>query len=259
MRELFKIGPRRSQDEPTLFHPYHLQSHNHTHGIIPGTVYPPTHNINLHHSSLLGDLGEGIGSTLSILEGSDTSDPFPSLLYSTTNTTCEPHTDPNPMRATSEITPLLTKPSSPSTPLPSPTLPNFPTIFLTITLLIAMMSQPVVPHMPARGDCGLPQFDPKKLRELCCFFKDLKFHFARSQVVDEEEMKQHALRFIYCDTAELWEILPEFADATTSYQQFVDTVYKLYPGSDTKRCWSIGDMEKLVGDASRVGISSLAD
>ena len=72
-------------------------------------------------------------------------------------------------------------------------------------------------------------------------------------------MKQHALQFVDCDTMELWEILPEFADATTSYQQFVDTVYKLYPGSDTERCWSIGDMEKLVGEASRVGISSLAD
>ena len=72
-------------------------------------------------------------------------------------------------------------------------------------------------------------------------------------------MKQHALRFVDCDTAELWEILPEFADATTSYQKFVDAVYKLYLGSDAERHWSIGDMEKLIGEASRVGISSLAN
>ena len=96
--------------------------------------------------------------------------------------------------------------------------------------------------MPACGDHGLPQFDPERPRELRCFFEDLKFHFARSQVVDEEEMKQHALRFIDCDTAELWEILPEFADATASYQKFVNAVYKLYPGSDAERRWSIGDM-----------------
>ena len=74
------------------------------------------------------------------------------------------------------------------------------------------MPQPVVPHMPTHGDCRLPQFNPEKPRELRCFFKDLKFHFARSHVVDEEEMKQQALQFINCDTAELWEILPEFAD-----------------------------------------------
>ena len=72
-------------------------------------------------------------------------------------------------------------------------------------------------------------------------------------------MKQHALRFVNCDTAEHWEILPEFANMATSDQQFVNTVYKLYLGSDTKRHWSIGDMEKLVGEASRVGISSLAN
>ena len=44
-----------------------------------------------------------------------------------------------------------------------------------------------------------------------------------------------------------------------SYQQFVNAVYKSYPGSDAKRHWLIGDMEKLVGEASRVRISSLAD
>ena len=121
------------------------------------------------------------------------------------------------------------------------------------------MSQPVVPHMPARGDRGSPQFDPERPRELHRFFEDLKFHFTRSQVIDEEEMKQHALRFVDCDTAELWEILPEFANVAASYQKFVNAVYKLYPGSDAERCWSIGDMEKLVGEASRVGISSLAD
>ena len=72
-------------------------------------------------------------------------------------------------------------------------------------------------------------------------------------------MKQHALRFVDCDTVELWEILPKFADTAVSYQKFVDAVYKLYPGSDAERRWSIGDMEKLIGEASRVGISSLAD
>ena len=72
-------------------------------------------------------------------------------------------------------------------------------------------------------------------------------------------MKQHALRFIDCDTMELWEILPKFADTAMSYQQFVDAVYKLYLGLDAERCWLIGDMEKLVGAVSRVAISLLAN
>ena len=47
-------------------------------------------------------------------------------------------------------------------------------------------------------------------------------------------MKKHALRFVDCDTVELWEILPEFANTSVPYQDFVDAVYKLYPGSDAE-------------------------
>ena len=121
------------------------------------------------------------------------------------------------------------------------------------------MSQPVVPPMPARGDRGAPAFDPSKPRELRRFFEELKFHFGRSNVVDEATMKKHALRFADCDTAELWEILPEFADTAKTYQDFMDAVYKLYPGSDSEQRWAIADMDKLVGETSRVGILSLAD
>ena len=72
-------------------------------------------------------------------------------------------------------------------------------------------------------------------------------------------MKGHALRFVNCDTAELWEILPEFADSTAPYQKFVDAVCQLYPGSDAEQRWLIVDMEKLVADTLRTGILSLAD
>ena len=72
-------------------------------------------------------------------------------------------------------------------------------------------------------------------------------------------MKKHALRFADCDTAELWEILPEFADTAKMYQDFMDAVYKLYLGSDLERWWAIADMDKLVGETLQVGILSLVD
>ena len=71
--------------------------------------------------------------------------------------------------------------------------------------------------MPTHGEHGIPQFDPAKLCGLCHFFNDLNFQFVRLEVVDEVEMKGHAVWFVDCDTAELWEILPEFANATTLY------------------------------------------
>ena len=58
---------------------------------------------------------------------------------------------------------------------------------------------------------------------------------------------------------ELWEILPEFANVTTPYQNFVDAVCQLYPGSNAKQRWLIADMEILVADTLRTGISSLAN
>ena len=53
--------------------------------------------------------------------------------------------------------------------------------------------------------------------------------------------------------------MPEFADSTTPYQKFVDAVCQLYPGSNAEQCWLIADMEKLVADTSKTGISSLAN
>ena len=60
-------------------------------------------------------------------------------------------------------------------------------------------------------------------------------------------MKRHVVQFVDCNTTELWEILPKFTDTTKSYQDFVDAVYKLYPGLDSEWQWSIVDMDKLVG------------
>ena len=121
------------------------------------------------------------------------------------------------------------------------------------------MSQSLAPPMPTHGERGAPQFDPTKLHGLRHFFNDLNFQFVQSQVVDEAEMKGHALSFVNCDTMELWEILLKFANVTALYPKFVDAVCQLYPSSDVEQHWLIADMDNLVGDTSRTGILSLAD
>ena len=72
-------------------------------------------------------------------------------------------------------------------------------------------------------------------------------------------MKGHTLQFFDCDTTDLYEIVPKFTDTTMPYQKFVDAVYQLYLGSDAEKCWLIVDMDKLVGETSRTGISSLTN
>ena len=70
-------------------------------------------------------------------------------------------------------------------------------------------------------------------------------------------MKKHTMWFADWDAMELWEILPEFTDTAKAYQDFIDAVYKLYPGSDLEWRWVITDMDKLVGEMLQVGILSL--
>lgn len=88
---------------------------------------------------------------------------------------------------------------------------------------------------------------------------DLEFHFTRSAVEDATERKKHACWFLDIDTCELWETLPEYTNDKASYNKFCEAIYRLYPGSEEERKWSVADMDKLVGESSRIVILSLSD
>jgi hypothetical protein len=113
--------------------------------------------------------------------------------------------------------------------------------------------------MPARGDRAAPHFDPQLPRELRRYFDDLDFAFGRAGITDQTEKKKHACRYVDVDTADLWESITEYSDAQTSYGDFVKAIYSLYPGSEEERKWSVADMDKLVGERSRLSIISLGD
>ena len=121
------------------------------------------------------------------------------------------------------------------------------------------MATPAIIPMPVRGDRAAPKFDPKQPRELRRYFADLEFVLARAQITDEGEQKRHSTRYVDVDTSELWETLPEFADNTKTFEEYVKAVATLYPGADAERKWSVADMDKLVGERTRLGIISLGD
>ncbi|KAJ6461844.1 hypothetical protein C8R47DRAFT_993378 [Mycena vitilis] len=113
--------------------------------------------------------------------------------------------------------------------------------------------------MPARGDRNAPQFDSQKPRELLRYFSDLQYLFTRSNVTDSTEKKQHATRFLTVDDQDVWETLDEFTDATKTYEEFKRAVLNLYPGTDTDRKYSLGDLDALIGEYGRIGMHSKAD
>jgi hypothetical protein len=78
------------------------------------------------------------------------------------------------------------------------------------------------------------------------------------QVVDETEKKKHACQYVNIDTADLWEAIPEF-DVTKTFDEFKSAIFKLYPGSESERKWTIADMDKLVREQLRMGILDVSD
>jgi len=113
-------------------------------------------------------------------------------------------------------------------------------------------------NMPARGHRTAPTFSSDQPRELRRYFQELNNLFTDSQIVDDQTKKSYACRYLDVDSAELWESLLEY-QATSTYVQFVEAVYKLYPGSEDERKWSIADMDKLVGEQLRIGIYDAND
>jgi len=121
------------------------------------------------------------------------------------------------------------------------------------------MSTATTLSMPSRGERTAPQFDPKRPRELRRYFADLDVQFVRASVTNGADQKKFACRYVDIDTCEMWESLVEFTDTAKSFNEFKKAVLALYPGSEEERKWSVADMDKLVGERSRLGVISIAD
>lgn len=110
-----------------------------------------------------------------------------------------------------------------------------------------------------RGDRNAPTFDPEKPRTLERYFDDLETHFARSGVTDETDKKKYAVKFVSIDVADLWEVLPEYEDPATTYNNFKAAILKLYPGTQSGKRYAKADLEHLVDRWQSRGIANLGE
>src|SRR6202453_5341598 len=111
--------------------------------------------------------------------------------------------------------------------------------------------------MPACGHSTAPKFPIDQPHELRRYFQELDILFDSCAVVDDEEKKKHARRYLDIDSSDLWGSLPEHA-AMSSYPDFVKAVYKLYPGTNDERKWTVANMDKLIGQKNREGIYNVS-
>ncbi|OBZ76575.1 hypothetical protein A0H81_03285 [Grifola frondosa] len=115
-------------------------------------------------------------------------------------------------------------------------------------------------NMPARGHHTAPTFKPSKPRTLGRYFEDLEYLFGNlTNAPSEAEKKKHAIRYVPVDTADMWDQLPSYADAAITYADWRDEVKKMYPTEDKDRKFTMQDLDRLVGERSRLGISTAAD
>jgi hypothetical protein len=112
--------------------------------------------------------------------------------------------------------------------------------------------------MPSRGYASTPKFDSTRPRELPRYFAELSLLFQKHNVLPDVQRKAFACHYVDIESAELWELLPEFAIGFT-YPEFVAAITRLYPGASDDRKWTMSDMDKLTGEYIRVSIHSAAD
>jgi hypothetical protein len=112
--------------------------------------------------------------------------------------------------------------------------------------------------MPTCGHPSAQKFTADQPCELKHYFCELELLLANSQIVDDEEKKSQACCYVDVDTSELWESIVEFT-AGINFNNFKRAIFKLYPGSEEERKWSIVDMDKHVGEQLRISIYDIND
>jgi hypothetical protein len=120
------------------------------------------------------------------------------------------------------------------------------------------MAPPPVP-MPARGERAAPTFDRNKPRELPRFFDELEFLFERAAITDETTKKKQLLRYVDYEIEQIWKTFDEFRNPADTYEDFKQAVLNYYPDATGDFVYSLRDVDSLIGERQRIGITSTSD
>jgi hypothetical protein len=149
------------------------------------------------------------------------------------------------------------------TPSPSPEFnTDSPATTIYPTQQTIQMAEPVtnsIIPMPARGERGAPSFDAARTHQLPRFFKELEYLFGRANVATDDEKKKQLLRYVDYDIEQIWETFAECEDPTKTYEEFKAAIISYYPEASGEFKYSLRDMDSLVGERQRLGITNLND
>ncbi|EPQ57916.1 hypothetical protein GLOTRDRAFT_126409 [Gloeophyllum trabeum ATCC 11539] len=115
--------------------------------------------------------------------------------------------------------------------------------------------------LPSRYDKHAPRFDPEQPRTLLRYFEDLADLLAAypNAVPNEATKKAVVVKYMPMYEEELWKGVPEFSDDSKSFEDFKGAVLALYPAVKEDQRYSVGDMDRLVGERQRNDIISIRE
>ena len=111
-------------------------------------------------------------------------------------------------------------------------------------------------HMPVRGKRAAPSFDRTKPRELGRFFEELEYLFDRAALTKDSDMKKHVLRYVEFEVEQIWKTFAEYTDQTKTYKDFKNAILVHYPDASGDYVYSLHDMDTLIGERQRLGVSN---
>ncbi|KAF8814626.1 hypothetical protein BYT27DRAFT_7129512, partial [Phlegmacium glaucopus] len=115
-------------------------------------------------------------------------------------------------------------------------------------------------YLPLPGEATAPFFDKAKPRELLRFFEHLDRLYSRFGLEDEEKKKKrYMVGYMDWETEECWKTFPEYGDSTAAYSDFKMAIMRIYPSSNASTLYTIRDMEHLISERQRLGITTCED
>ncbi|KZT19835.1 hypothetical protein NEOLEDRAFT_1046520, partial [Neolentinus lepideus HHB14362 ss-1] len=93
------------------------------------------------------------------------------------------------------------------------------------------------------------------------YLEDLEdlFKVHPTLITNKADKKNAMVKYVPMHEEEMWKGLPEYKDIAKTYEEFITALKMLYPVVREDQCYSVGDMDRLVGECVCIGIHNLAD
>ena len=116
----------------------------------------------------------------------------------------------------------------------------------TTSQLPVIMAATPAHVMLLRGECGSPSFNQKQPNKLGQYFKQLKHLFTPCAINTDDEKKSYVVSYTEAEVVDSLEVLVEYSDANSTYQDFKNRLLELY--NQVALRYIISNLDQLISE-----------